>query len=569
MNRILRLDMGSLSARYEEVPEKWRLLWGRGLTSRIIADEVDPSCDALGHKNKLALSAGPLAGLPASSTARISVGAKSPLTGGIKEANGGGTTAWKMGRLGLKAVIVEGLPEAKGTFIAVVDKDGARIIEAPELSMKGLYEASDMLKEKYGKNIGLAVIGPAGEMLLTASGISHMDKDGIPSRFTARGGVGAVMGSKCLKAIVFDDAGCKRPDSARPEEFAAALKAYNQAVLEAPSTAGFRKMGTANLVRVINGMGGLPTKNFSRGTFDKFEEISAEKLRATIEERGGDPEHACMPGCVIACSNVYVDKAGETIVSPLEYETIGLVGSNCMIGNLDDIARLNREMNDLGLDTIDLGGAIGVAMEAGLIPWGDAEAALGLLQEVRKGTVTGRVIGSGGAMTAKILGVRRAPVSKGQVFAAYDPRAVKGLGVTYATSVMGADHTAGQTVRAQVDHRSWENQVNTSRNAQVGAAVYDTLGLCNFIGGAMKGSLDLITAMINAHEGLDMRNEDFQKIGRETLKAEVTFNMGAGLHPSTNGLPEWIREEVLPDTGTNFDVPVEDMKSIFDDILKS
>ncbi|HOG52538.1 MAG TPA: aldehyde ferredoxin oxidoreductase N-terminal domain-containing protein, partial [Bacillota bacterium] len=402
MKRILRLDMGALRASYEEVPEKWLHLWGRGLTSRVVADEVDPGCYALGKKNKVVLAPGPLAGFAASSTGRISVGGKSPLTGGIKEANGGGTTAWKMGRLGLKAVIVEGKPQDGGTFIAVVNKDGAEVIEAPELRLKGIFEAAESLKEKYGKNIGLAIIGPAGEMLLTASGISHMDTDGVPSRFTARGGLGAVMGSKGLKAIVFDDRGAARPDVAKNDEFMAALKAYNQAVLEAPSSAGFRKLGTANLVRGMNAIGALPTKNFSRGTFDKFEEISAEKLRATIEQRGGNPEHACMPGCTIACSNVYVDKEGKMLVSPLEYETIGLVGSNCMIGSLDDIARINREANDLGLDTIDLGGAIGVAMEAGLIGWGDAEAALGLLAEVRKGSVLGRLIGSGGAIVGKV-----------------------------------------------------------------------------------------------------------------------------------------------------------------------
>jgi aldehyde:ferredoxin oxidoreductase len=539
------------------------MLGGRGLTSRIVKDEVEPTCHPLGKRNKLILAAGLLAGTPASSSGRLSIGGKSPLTGGIKEANAGGTTSGKLARLGLRAVIVEGKPADQGPYVVVITKDAAEIMPRPDLSLLGVYETAEKLRQSYGSNIGAAIIGPAGEMLLTAAGIANLDPEGQPTRFSARGGLGAVMGSKRVKAIVLDDEGCPRPKPRNEAEFQSALREYTKAVLESPQTEVFRKIGTSNLVRILNGRAGLPTRNFRLGMFEEAESISGERLRETILERQGQPEHTCMPGCVISCSNVYRGKDGQNLVSPLEYETIGLVGSNCMIGDLDAIAEINRVCNDVGIDTIDAGGAIGLAMEAGLIPFGDAQGAIQLVQEVGKGSIVGRMIGCGGATTARLLGVVDAPVVKGQVMAAYEPRAIKGLGVTYATSPMGADHTAGNTIRAQIDHRSAEGQVEASRKAQIGAATYDSLGLCSFVGPAMKGDLGLIAKLVAARFGVSCSPEDLIELGKATLRTEIAFNRAAGLTSVQDDLPEWMRDTENPSSGTVFDVPKQELDEIF------
>lgn len=359
-----------------------------------------------------------------------------------------------MAQLGIKAIIIEGEAPRGKTFVLEVREGEARLVESPEYRGLGNYDCARALFEKYGPKVSLITIGPAGEMGLSSACVSITDTEGHPSRMSGRGGLGAVMGAKGLKAIALAHT---RSRVAPDDEglFRAALKEYHQVLLAAPTTETYATYGTAAMLNKLNTMGGLPTRNFSRGKFEKAEEINGARLREVILERGGEgnPTHGCMPGCVIRCSNIYPDAGGKTIVAPLEYETIGLLGSNCGIGDLDLIARLNYLCNDIGIDTIEAGAAIGVAMEAGLGDFGDGGRAIELLEEIGKGTVLGRVLGEGATVTGRVLGVRRVPAVKGQSMPAYDPRAVKGLGVTYATSPMGADHTAGQTIRANVDHR--------------------------------------------------------------------------------------------------------------------
>ncbi len=568
---ILRINTRTQEARKEPVPETWQRLGGRGLIARILLDEVPATCDPLGPQNILIWAPGLLVGYGLSSCDRISIGGKSPLTGGVKESNAGGTTGAAIIRLGIKAVLLEDRPDDDRWWVIVVDDQGVRFEPAEDLVGLGVYAAAERLRERYGRRAAISLIGPAGEMGLRSAGIQNLDQDGVPSRISARGGLGAVMGSKHIKAIVFDPPKDARPKVADPEALREAKKVYTQALLGHPQTKVYHDYGTAAMTAMTTHFGSLPTRGFSTGFFEGWEHITGDALRERILERGkpGAPSHACMPGCVIQCSNVYVDEQGQVLTSPLEYETIGLLGSNLGIDDLDAIARLNWEANDLGVDTIEIGGALGVAGRAGVFRWGDGEQALALMQEIRQGTPLGRILGNGAVITGKVLGVEQVPAVKGQGMPAYEPRAIKGTGVTYATSPQGADHTAGLTIRAKVDHLNPEGQAKLSRKAQISMAGYDTLGACIFAGfGFAAAPKDLIARLLQAIYGWEDVGEDVLKaLGTETLRLELAFNRRAGFTSADDRLPEWMTREPVPPTGAVFDVPSEDLDNIFADLV--
>ncbi|HHY46280.1 MAG TPA: aldehyde ferredoxin oxidoreductase [Firmicutes bacterium] len=558
--------MQSLRLKREMTNEAYRMLGGRSFIARALLNEVRADSHPLGRHNKLIILPGILGGTPAPCAGRLSAGGKSPLTGGIKESNAGGVAGHKLARLGIKALIFEGKPRQQGElYLLLLTRDSQELIPCPELKGLGVYEAAERLHERYGKKAGIILIGPAGEMQLTAAGITNTDMDGEPSRYCGRGGLGAVMGSKGLKAIVIDDSGTRAPGSHDKKRFNEIVMEIVRLIRETPQTAVvYRNYGTAALVSTTNAIGGLPTRNFSTGSFEGAERISGEALRNLILERGGLATHSCMPGCPIGCSNLLPGKDGKKLVSPLEYETIGLLGSNCGIDDLDAIGEMNWLCNDLGVDTIDVGGAIGVAMEAGLIQFGDSRGAINLIKEIGRGTVLGRVIGHGGALTARVLGVMRVPAVKSQIMAAYEPRGIKGLGVTYATSAMGADHTAGNTVRVDIDHHKAEGQVRASRNAQLTATIYDSLGMCLFVGTAVKGRIDLLADLVSSHLGVPCSADDLLALSRETIMVEREFNRRAGFTKAHDRLPEHFSEEVNPASGTVFDVPEEELDRIWD-----
>lgn len=563
--QIWRVNVGNQTFTRQDVPNSWERLGGRGLIARILVDEVLPTCEALGPRNKLIFTPGLLVGHMLTSCDRISIGGKSPLTGGVKEANAGGTTGLEMARLGIQALILENEPAQPGWWVLYINSAGVQFIPVGDLAGLGVYATADKLRERHGKKAAIALIGPAGEMKLTAAGIQNLDKDGVPSRIAARGGLGAVMGSKGIKAIVFDASGCAKPYIENPEAFAEAQRLFMKATLEHPQTAIYRDYGTASVSRMSDSLGGLPTRNFSSGHFEGVEQISAECLRQTIQERGGEgkPSHACMPGCVIRSSNVFAGLDGKTIVAPIEYETIGLMGSNLGIADLDSIARLNWEVNDLGLDSIDTGAALGVAAEAGLMSFGDGARALELLDEIRRRTPLGRILGCGAALTGKVFGITHVPVVKGQAMAAYDPRAIKGTGVTYATSPQGADHTAGQTIRDKVNHLDPDGKAALSRSKQISMAGYDTLGVCLFATFGFSVAPDLIAVLLNARYGWNVGTDILQILGRETLKLEREFNNRAGFTPAHDRIPEYMTKEPLPPLNSVFDVPDVDLDNVF------
>jgi len=565
--RVLRVNLAANAVRTEDVPERWQRLGGRALVARFLLDEVPPLCDPLGPCNKLIWAPGLLVGHMLSSCDRISCGGKSPLTGGVKEANAGGTSGLKMAWLGLHSLILEGGPPKDGSWkTLVVGPDDARLVDAVDLVGLGLADTAGRLLERFHPGIGLSAIGPGGERLYCTAGITHVDKDRHMTRISARGGLGAVMGSKHLKAIVLDCPEMKRPPLANPDLFKDASKRYIRRLQEHPQTSQVYPLyGTAAMVKMCNAFGGLPTRNFSTGSFEGADRISGETIHDLNHSRGGEATHACMPGCTIRCSNIYAGPDGETLTTPLEYETIGLMGSNLGIDDPDVIARMNGIVNDMGMDSIDTGAALGIAAEAGLMVCGDGRRALELLEEVRRGTPLGRIIGGGAALAGKVLGVTRVPVVKGQALSAYDARAIKGTGVTYATSPQGADHTSGLTIRAKVDHLDPAGQVALSRSAQYNMAGYDSLGVCIFGGSGFGLDPTLVPDLVNGQYGWGVGPHYLRELGRETILMEREFNRRAGFTSADDRIPEWMTREALPPTGAMFDVPDEELDAIFDE----
>ena len=390
--KIWRVNLKTEEFAIEPAPEHWSHLGGRGLIARILVDEINAVCDPLGSENKLIFAPGLLVGHRLSSLDRISIGGKSPLTGGIKEANAGGRTGYHLAQLGIKALILEDQPDVPDWKILIIDKNGVRFEDGSGFVGKGVYESAPALLELYGDKVALALIGPGGEMTMKSDGIQNIDKDRVPSRIAARGGLGAVMGSKFVKAIVIDASGGERPSLNDEAAFKEAQKVYTKALLDHPQTKTYADYGTAAMTDMTNHFGALPTRNFSEGSFEGADKISGAALRELLLRRGGvsNTTHACMAGCSIRCSNIFGDESGsEVISSPVEYETIGLMGSNLGIDSLDSIAKLNWIVNDLGIDSIEIGAALGVACEAGLMEFGDADRAVELLKEIEQGSDLG------------------------------------------------------------------------------------------------------------------------------------------------------------------------------------
>ncbi len=568
MADIVRINMRTRAISRTPLRDEDGILGGRRLTGKIVAEEVPPACHPLGRHNKLVMACGPLGGTLVSSVNRLSCGAKSPLTGGIKESNAGGVCAYMMGRLGIRAVIIEDTPEKRGIWrILHISARGIELVPADDLAGLGVFEKSRRLFERYGKVVGLTLIGPVGERLLPSAGITNTDPDGMPSRYNGRGGLGAVMASKGILGVVYDVQSAPKEEYADKKAFLTLSREVARLITTTPQTAEvFRKYGTSAMMTTTNTLGALPTRNFSRGSFEGFEKINAETMHDVIVARGGvgTPSHACMTGCLICCSNIYPSEDGKAVLcSPMEYETMGLMGPNLEIADLDAIARINNTCNDLGIDTIELGAALGVAMEAGMLPFGDVGAVEKTLQEIAAGTPFGRVLACGAGVTGTVFGCLRVPTVKNQAMPAYDPRAIKGLGVTYATSPQGADHTAGNTARAPVKHHLKDGQAACSKGAQEGFMLMDSLGLCLMLGAAVK-DLNLILDLVAARCGIRPTLEELKAEARNTLLLERDFNLRAGIGPEQDRLPEFFMEEINPSTQSVFDVSAEEMREVFE-----
>lgn len=568
MEWIIRVNTRTREVTRQKATDEQMGWGGRLLIAKMLLAEVPPTAEPLGRRNKLLFSSGLLADTPVTTTGQLSIGGKSPLTGGVKESNTGGFAGKRIAKLGIRAIILEDIPEKPATRILYISKDRTELIDAPELKGLLVGDAFKALRERFGKGHGLITIGPAGELLMYGAGIAVTDDSDIQVRYAARGGLGALMGSKGVKAVVVSDAGAPQPQFADRDLLMKGSKDLVDALMEDPKTENRHMFGTPAILDLANRSGILPTRNFSAGSFEHADVINGEYVRETIAKRGGDGKSGtpCVAGCAIKCSNIWPDKTGKKIVASVQYENIALLGSNCGIGDMDDIAELNDLCNQVGVDAIETGAAIGVAMEAGVVPFGDAEGAKGLIRQIGEGTYLGRILGHGAVITGRLLGVRRVPAVKGQAIPGYDPRSLKGNGVTYVTSPMGADHTAGNAFETlnTINPTGREKQVESSYMLQVRAAMLDSLGLCLFTRPPIRKNPQILLDILKGKYGRDFSVSDARGIGEECLRAEREFNRLAGVNEEFRPMPEFIREEALPPTNAVFDIPMEDMVKVWD-----
>jgi aldehyde:ferredoxin oxidoreductase len=585
---IIRLNMTDRTYRLEDVPAAYKDLGGRGLTSTLVRDEVPPLCHPLGPNNKLVFAPGIVTGTIASTSARISAGAKSPLTGGIKESNAGSSWAQYLAVLQIKAMVVEGQPNEKGkywmarlTWDAGTGKPKVEFSPADEYTGKDLYEVFPRVYERFGGGIAIAGCGVAGEYRYGNSGIVYNDLGKRPSRYSGRGGLGSVMASKGLKFIVADRQGAPGVPIADKAVFDQGKKKLDDAIRSHDVTkpkGGLNTYGTAVLVNIMNEAGGLPTRNFSSGRFEGAAKIAGESIFDGNKARLGKEvyNHACSPGCIIQCSNTWYKPDGKEHTSCVEYESDWALGANCGIDSLDDIAEMVRLCNAYGLDTIETGTTLAVAMEAGVAPFGDGKKAIELVHEMGKGTSLGRILGGGTEFTGKAFGVSRVPTVKGQSMPAYDPRAVKGIGITYATTTMGADHTAGYTIAPEIlsvggkaDPLTPEGKAALSRAFQATTAFIDSSGHCLFIAFPILDIASGFEGMVeecNGVFGTKWTTGDVVKIGSEILRKERAFNEAAGLTKAHDRVPEFMKHEPLPPHNQVFDVPDDALDSVYKDM---
>lgn len=549
MRKYLHIDLATRTVREETFTGEQIAMAGRYFIARTLVDLGVATCDPMSGDNPLIFSAGPFAGTNWSNANRTSVGCKSPLTGGIKEANAGGSFGLAMGHLQVAGFTLLGA--APQWVVIHLRKDGTIVFDTAEPFMgKANFECAALLHEKYGKKVSLAICGPVGEYGGLLAGIAFSDTDDRPARLAARGGVGAVMGAKRVKAIVADFD--KMPSFHDRKKVLQSVKKYGQLIREDEAIKMYRDYGTAAMADYTNLIGALPVNNFTSGrivdTTQDVMKMGGDYIRRQNLERGGQVAHACMPGCMIECSNVYADKDGREIVSPVEYETLGLMGTNCGLTDPDDLAVLNFHANDLGIDTIETGAMMGVLLDAGLAPFGDMKFLQSVLDEIRAGTSNGRLWAQGTARVGAHYDVRRTPVIKKQAISAYDPRVIEVTGISMMVTAQGADHTTGNAPKYDCHGKPLEELVAVSMDTQVMCAAADSLGLCIFGRSVTNTNLQMMVETINDALGIQLPADFFVRLGRETLQLEAAFNAAAGFTEQDDELPMFFYDEPLAPT---------------------
>ncbi len=554
--KLLRVDLTNGTIKEEGIPEeKMKMFLGaRGLGSKYLADEIDPKIDPLSPENKLIFAPGPLSGTTAPTGGRYDVITKGPLTGTIAASNSGGFFGAEVKFAGYDMIIVEGRSE-KPVYISIRDND-VKIEDASDLWGKDVYETTDLLLEKFGdKRARVACIGPAGEKLVRFAAIMN-DKD----RAAGRTGVGAVMGSKNLKAIVVR--GSKRVEVANPEEFKAVVKEKIDILKENGTTGqGLPTYGTKVLDNIINQNGLYPTYNFQTGVFEGTEPISGEALVDKYLVRN----KACF-ACPIGCGRVTKLPSGLEGEGP-EYETGWAFGADCGVSDLNAIVEANFICNKLGLDTISTGTTIAAAMELyekGYLPkemiekgpeprFGSSEAIVYYAWAIGNRKGLGDKLAEGSYRFADSLGHPELSMSvKKQELPAYDPRGAQGHGLEYATSNRGGCHVRGYMISPEIlgspeklDPQQIEGKDQWVKTFQDLTAVIDAAGLCLFTSFAL--GLSDYTDLVNAATGFNYKDEELLQVGERIWNLERVFNIKAGVGPEQDTLPKRLLEEPMPD----------------------
>jgi len=541
-----------------------KYIGGRGIGSKILYDEVNPTVDPLGPDNKIIFMTGPLTGTGAPCGSRYMVITKSPLTGAIACSNSGGHFPAALRSAGYLGIVCEGKAE-KPVYLLISD-EAIELRDATHLWGKTTHETEDALRSEISdpmlaKDMHIACIGPAGENLSRIACIIN-DKH----RAAGRSGVGAVMGAKNLKAIAVR--GTKKITKNNPDAFTAAVRAAADKLKAGPVTSqGLPKFGTAILVNIINECGILPTKNFQQGMFVGAGKISGETLAETYLVRN----KACY-ACPIACGRLTKITEPEAFRGEgegPEYETVELLGAGCGIDDLAAVTKANYLCNELGLDTISAAGTVATAMELfekGFLPYtdagmelrfGNAQALLSMIYDMAYRRGLGAVAADGGYVLATtynhpelFMGVKR------QEIPAYDPRGVQGMGLTYATSNRGACHVRGYLIANEIlgVHEKLDPFTTDGKAAAVKAiqdltAVFDASGLCLFAALAPGMGYEIVGNLLSTLTGINYTPEVLQRCGERIWNLERLFNIRAGFTRADDTLPTRLLKEPLTEGG--------------------
>lgn len=543
---ILHVDLARERTMEEPFPEEWRRAYigGRGLGVRILGDLVNPGIDPLGPENVLIFATGPVAGSGFPMGSRYDVVTKSPLTGTVTSANSGGKFGTSMKRAGYDAVVIRG--RAERPVYILLDGGHAEVRDASHLQGMTTSETTTGIQEDVGDSgLSVACIGPAGERLVRFAGIINET-----SRAAGRGGVGAVMGSKNLKAVVARGSG--RVTVADRDRFLTLKADVTKKIREnAISGGGLPRFGTAVLVNIINENYILPTRNFQSGHFDAAENISGERMAETVLSG----KMGCQ-ACIIQCGRE-IDLGGERTAGP-EYETIWAFGPDCGIDDLAAVSKANALANDLGLDTISTGATIACAMELSEkgyiddeVRFGDAEQMVDLVRRIGYRDGIGDELAEGSFRFARKHGHPELSMSvKRQELPAYDPRGLQGHGLAYATSVRGGDHVYGYMIAPEVlgspeklDPYSNVGKAAWTKTFQDLTAFIDSSGTCLFtsfpLGAADYG------AMVSAVTGYDIGADEVLRIGERVWNMQKVFNLRVGCTRADDTLPPRLLNEPL------------------------
>lgn len=566
MKKLIRINCRTGNITTEPEGEALKNLGGRALTSHMLLNEVNPTCDPLGPENKLVIAGMLLGGTSISTSNRLSIGTKSPLTGGVKESNVGGTAGGYLASHGIKAMVLEGTPETDECRILHIKSDGdMEFLATEELRGKGNYEVVSKTREQFGTKISVISNGLAGERKYINSAImvTEMGTE-TPCRAAARGGVGAVLGSKGIKAIVIEKA--LKPykmNMVDGEKFQQASKQVIQSVMDKRGM--LSEVGTAGIIGATIPLSIAPYRNFNGGkmTEEEKEKFNVQTIVSRIRSYGGGTGHACQPGCVVKCSNVYNNEQGEYVTAGFEYETIELFGPNCGIFNLDVIASIDRFCDDYGFDTIELGASLGVYMDAGEMAWADGEGSLNMFHSFYGNNPVAHDFGAGTQKLGEKLGVKRIPTVKNQAIAAYDPRNLKGTGASYAISTMGADHTCGASLsRKDLIPTEKEGQLAFAVNSQGIMAACDS-NVCLFAWGATAAAGEAYAKAVESALGGAWTFNDIIKMGERCVEEERTFNERAGFTPEDDRLPAFFYDEPSSATGAVFDIHQDEVEEMW------
>ncbi len=553
---ILRVNLSNGSVSKEPLDRQMARAYigGRGLATKILYDEIDPKLDPLGPANTLVLVTGPLTGTNAPTGGRYMVVTKSPLTGAIACSNSGGYVGAEMKYAGYDMVIVEG--KSPAPVYLWVNNDRVEIREAAKVWGKSTHETEDILRDATNAEAKISSIGPAGEKLSLTACVMN-DKH----RAAGRSGVGAVMGSKNLKAAVFRGTGSVKV--AHPREFMqACLAAVGKLAQNPASGKELPKYGTPGILNVINAHGFMPTRNYQFGQFAGAEKISGETIHDEILTRN----KGCF-ACTIACARVTEIKSGKYKGSGEgpEYETAWALGAMTAVDDLAAVTKAGYLCNELGMDTIEAGVSIATAMELferGYIPereigrplrFGDADALVEMTEKLGRGEGFGAILALGGARVAERYGHPELFMGvKKQAFAAYDGRGAQGMALGYATSNRGACHLRGYTLSAEVfgtptkvDPFVTDGKAALSKAFQDVTAFVDSAGICLFTTFALGA--DDLHAMLEPATGAGYTLDEVIKIGERIWNLERLFNLKAGFSGKDDTLPKRILTEPIPE----------------------